>query len=49
MKKLFYVYVIGNICNTCYVKLAKNEKQACEFFEKLGYTVKSVYLAESFK
>ena len=42
MKKLYYVYIIGKICNPCYIKLAINEIEACLFFDKLGYEIKSI-------
>jgi len=42
MKKLFYVYILGKFCNPCYIKLAKNESEACRFFEKQGFIIKSI-------
>jgi hypothetical protein len=45
MKKLFYVYVLGKFCNSCYVKLARDKNEACLFFEKQGFKIVSIILA----
>jgi len=39
---IYYVYIEGKYCNPCYIKCAKNENKAKEYFENAGYNVTGI-------